>query len=225
MITVDRSLSLFEFCREARVDLILSLLYLVHVDTALQEALEFAELLESLIKRDEEVLADARLLLRADFVSQGFAEAFDSVDHVVDLDAVHQSGRVLQTGIDAVEFGIQLQDIRELPQVASLKLIPDVLVVNQVLHRIEPRLDFVGIGAWLLHPLLEQSTANLTLGLVEHSIKTARCPSRHVIVLWEDVHSEQSSTIQLEVRVQRVPLHFEVLLALLHQAKRVDDTA
>ena len=76
------------------------------------------------------------MVLLHDILIQVTNETLQSVDHIVDLDAVDKLGIVTEFCLHAIEFGVELLEIGESTQVHALDVISDVLVAEEVLDNL-----------------------------------------------------------------------------------------
>ena len=89
------------------------------------------------------------------------------MDHVVDFHAVNQLGIIAHFSLNFVKFGIKLLQVRESPQMHALHIVANVLVAEKVLHDLVAKLDLLQVCSWLLEPLFEQSSTDLSPRLVQ----------------------------------------------------------
>lgn len=82
-------------------------------------------------------------------------QTLQSVDHIVNFDAVDELGIVAQLRLDPIELGVEFLKVGEGAQVHSLHVVSDVLVGEKEFDNFVAKHDLLQIRCGLFEPLFQ----------------------------------------------------------------------
>ena len=89
------------------------------------------------------------------------------MDHVVNLDAVHELSIVTHLRSNPIKLTVQFLKVGERPQVCRLDIVSNLFICAEVLHNHLSILDLLQFSGGLFEPLFKQTTPDLSFTLVE----------------------------------------------------------